>query len=163
AGSTHGSRDTGKPMACRRGRMTAVLQARVTATEHQVLEQLARRRGLSMSDAVRAGVWSYLLAGSRPSQPPVEGDARDRTPAGVARVILLGIGPIEPVVANAGGDPCSTETRASGPPETGGAVSLGVAQAATVGQDQGTAGARVADVGVNLGPTLLPLKITVSA
>src|SRR5438552_7013898 len=55
AGSTHGSRDTGKPMARRRGRMTAVLQARVTATEHQVLEQLARRRGLSMSDAVRAG------------------------------------------------------------------------------------------------------------
>jgi len=56
----------------RRGRMTAVLQARVTEAEMRVLEHLARRQGLSMSDAVRAGVWSYLLAGSRPSSESLE-------------------------------------------------------------------------------------------
>ena len=59
----------------RRARMTAVLQARVTEAEMRVLEHLARRQGLSMSDAVRAGVWSYLLAGSRPSCAPPEEDA----------------------------------------------------------------------------------------
>jgi hypothetical protein len=52
--------------------MTAVLQARVTEAEMRVLEHLARRQGLSMSDAVRAGVWSYLLAGSRPSSESLE-------------------------------------------------------------------------------------------
>ena len=52
--------------------MTAVLQARVTEAEMRVLEHLARRQGLSMSDAVRAGVWSYLLAGSQASPEPPE-------------------------------------------------------------------------------------------
>jgi hypothetical protein len=41
-------------------------------------------------------------------------------------------------------------------------VSLGAAQAATIDQGQGSASARVADVGVNLGPTLLPLQIGLS-
>jgi hypothetical protein len=54
------------------------------------------------------------------------------------------------------------ETRSGTPPQVGGAVSLGAAQAQTVAAGQGTAGARVADVGVNLGPTLLPLKVTLS-
>ena len=82
--------------------------------------------------------------------------------ASAARVILLGGAAIEPILANAQNDACVSETRSGTPPQAGGAVSVGAAQAQTVGSAQtGTAGARVADVGVNLGPTLLPLQIAV--
>jgi hypothetical protein len=77
-------------------------------------------------------------------------------------VILLGSGPLEPILANAANDPCVSETHSGTPPQIGGAVGVGAAQAQTVGSPTtGTAGARVADVGVNLGPTLLPLNIAV--
>jgi hypothetical protein len=82
--------------------------------------------------------------------------------ASAARVILLGAGPIEPILANDPNDPCLSETRSGTPPQIGGAVGVGAAQAQTVASPTtGTAGARVADVGVNLGPTLLPLNIAV--
>jgi hypothetical protein len=81
--------------------------------------------------------------------------------ASAARVILLGGAPIEPVLANDANDPCKSETKSGTPPANGGAVSVGAAQAQTVGEGQGSASARVADVGVNLGPTLLPLQILV--
>jgi hypothetical protein len=80
--------------------------------------------------------------------------------ASAARIILLGT-TLEPVVANAGSDPCQTQTSTRGVPETSGLVTVGAADAATVDEGQGTATARVADVGVNLS-TLLPLQITIS-
>ncbi|MDX6646628.1 MAG: hypothetical protein QOK40_2355 [Miltoncostaeaceae bacterium] len=51
-----------QPPSRRRKPLTAVLQARVTRSEHEVLEHLARRHGITLSDAVRLGAWSYLLA-----------------------------------------------------------------------------------------------------
>ncbi|MDX6645210.1 MAG: hypothetical protein QOK40_937, partial [Miltoncostaeaceae bacterium] len=82
--------------------------------------------------------------------------------ASAARVTLLGVGPIEPILANDKNDPCKSETHSGTPPQAGGAVSVGAAQAQTVGSPlTGAASARVADVGVNLGPTLLPLTIAV--
>jgi hypothetical protein len=105
-----------------------------------------------------AGVIPLALAGPAAAASGSRFSCR----ASAARVILLGGSPLEPVVANAANDACASEIRSSGPPQTGGALSLGAAQAATVDQGQGTASARVADVGVNLGPTLLPLKIGVS-
>jgi hypothetical protein len=82
--------------------------------------------------------------------------------ASAARVILLGSAPIEPILANDKNDPCVSETRSGTPPANGGAVSLGAAQAQTVAAaTSGAASARVADVGVNLGPTLLPLQVLV--
>ena len=81
--------------------------------------------------------------------------------ASAARIILLGGAPIEPVLANGADDPCVSETKSGTPPANGGAVSVGAAQAQTVGEGQGSSSARVADVGVNLGPTLLPLQILV--
>jgi hypothetical protein len=80
--------------------------------------------------------------------------------ASAARVVLLGT-TLEPVVANAGSDPCQTQISTRGAPETSGLVTVGAADAATVNEGQGTATARVADVGVNLS-TLLPLQITIS-
>jgi hypothetical protein len=80
--------------------------------------------------------------------------------ASAARVVLLGI-VVEPVVANAGSDPCQTQISARGAPETSGLVTVGAADAATVDEGQGSSSARVADVGVNL-DTLLPLQITIS-
>jgi hypothetical protein len=81
--------------------------------------------------------------------------------ASAARVVLLGV-TIEPVVANAGSDPCQTQTSTRGQPETSGLVTVGAADAATIGDGQGSSTARVADVGVNLSPGLLPLDITIS-
>jgi hypothetical protein len=49
-------------MPRRRSPLTAVLQARVTRSEQVILEQLARRHGITLSEAVRLGAWSYLLA-----------------------------------------------------------------------------------------------------
>jgi len=48
--------------APRRSRLNAILQARVSEAEHRVLEQLARKHGVTLSEAVRAGVWNYLLS-----------------------------------------------------------------------------------------------------
>jgi hypothetical protein len=82
--------------------------------------------------------------------------------ASAARVILLGSPALEPILANDPNDPCVSETRSGTPPASGGAVAVGAAQAQTVGSPlTGAASARVADVGVNLGATLLPLTIAV--
>jgi hypothetical protein len=50
------------PAPRRRKPLTSVLQARVTRSEHEILEQLARQHGITLSEAVRLGAWSYLLA-----------------------------------------------------------------------------------------------------
>ena len=50
------------PAPRRRKALTSVLQARVTSSEHEILEQLAQRQGITLSEAVRLGAWSYLLA-----------------------------------------------------------------------------------------------------
>jgi len=82
--------------------------------------------------------------------------------ASAARIVLLGT-TLEPVVANAGDDPCQTQTTSRGDPQTAGLLSVGAADAATIEQDnkQGSASSQVADVGVNLN-TLLPLQITLN-
>ena len=54
--------DPEHPSAPRRSRLNAILQARVSEAEHRVLEQLARKHGVTLSEAVRAGVWNYLLS-----------------------------------------------------------------------------------------------------
>ncbi|MDX6646533.1 MAG: hypothetical protein QOK40_2260 [Miltoncostaeaceae bacterium] len=48
--------------AQRRAPLNAILQARISEPEHRILEQLARRHGVTLSEAVRAGVWNYLLS-----------------------------------------------------------------------------------------------------
>ena len=61
----HSHRSTIDPepySARRRSRLNAILQARISEAEHRVLEQLARRHGVTLSEAVRAGVWNYLLS-----------------------------------------------------------------------------------------------------
>jgi hypothetical protein len=109
--------------------------------------------------ALAAMAASIALAAAGPAS--AAGD-RFSCRASTARVILLGSAPLEPVLANDANDPCKSETRSGTPPQSGGAVSVGAAQAQTVGTPtQGSASARVADVGVNLGPTLLPLQIAV--
>jgi hypothetical protein len=50
------------PARWRRKPLTSVLQARITSSEHEILEQLAQRQGITLSEAVRLGAWSYLLA-----------------------------------------------------------------------------------------------------
>src|SRR5207237_315627 len=91
---------------------------------------------------------------------PASAAGRFSCRASAARVVLLGT-TLEPVVANAGNDPCQTQVSTRGLPETSGLVTVGAADAATADEGQGTATARVADVGVNLN-TLLPLTITIS-
>jgi hypothetical protein len=75
----HGHRPTIDPehhAAPRRSRLNAILQARVSEAEHRVLEQLARRHGVTLSEAVRAGVWNYLLSRGHSDATP----HRRRTP-----------------------------------------------------------------------------------
>jgi hypothetical protein len=55
-----------------RGNKTAILQARVSAGERRILDQLARRHGITLSDAVRSGVWRFLLSGARPGATRAE-------------------------------------------------------------------------------------------
>jgi hypothetical protein len=50
------------PSPRRRSPLRAVLQARVTRAERELLEQLARQHGITLSEAVRLGAWSYLLS-----------------------------------------------------------------------------------------------------
>jgi hypothetical protein len=105
------------------------------------------------------------LAGAIPlaaAGPAAAAGDRFSCRASAGRVILLGGPPIEPVLANAAADPCISETHSGTPPQASGAVSLQAAQAVTVGEGQGSASARVADVGVNLGASLLPLQIGLS-
>jgi hypothetical protein len=114
---------------------------------------------------MRRWVWTALLAAAAGVVPlAVAGPAaaagdRFSCRASAARVILLGGSPLEPVLANGAADPCVSETHSGSPPQAGGAVSLGAAQAVTIGAGQGSASAGIADVGVNLGPALLPLQI----
>jgi hypothetical protein len=91
---------------------------------------------------------------------PAAAEGRFSCRSSAARVVLLGT-VLEPVVANAGNDACQSQVQATGIPETGGIVLVGAANAATVNEGQGTATARVADVGVNLA-SLLPLSIKIS-
>jgi len=113
----------------------------------------------------RRWVWTALLgalAGVLPLVAVAPGAAagdRFSCRASAARVILLGGAPLEPVLANGADDPCVTETHSGTPPAASGVVSLGTAQAATIGAGQGSASADIADVGINLGPSLLPLNI----
>ena len=60
------------PAPRRRKPLTAVLQARVTRNEHEILEQLAHLHGITLSEAVRLGAWSYLLARDSGSATPTE-------------------------------------------------------------------------------------------
>src|SRR5438105_2710697 len=127
-----------------------------------------RARGMGGAGMMRRWLWTALLgalAGVVPlavAGPAAAAGDRFSCRASAARVILLGGSPIEPVLANAAADPCVSETHSGVPPQAGGAVSLGAAQAMTVAGGQGSASARVADVGVNLGPSLLPLQIGLS-
>jgi hypothetical protein len=50
------------PPPRRRKPLTSVLQARVTSSEHEILEQLAQSHGITLSEAIRLGAWSYVLA-----------------------------------------------------------------------------------------------------
>jgi hypothetical protein len=63
------------PAPRRRKPLTAVLQARVTRSEHEILESLARQHGITLSEAVRLGAWGYLLA--RAAGPAGSGDPAD--------------------------------------------------------------------------------------
>jgi hypothetical protein len=65
--------------AQRRSRLDAILQARISEAEHRILEQLACRHGVTLSEAVRAGVWNYLLARGHSEATPW----RSRIPLGV--------------------------------------------------------------------------------
>ena len=51
-----------QPPSRRRNPLTSVLQARVTSDEHDLLERLAHQHGITLSEAIRLGAWSYLLA-----------------------------------------------------------------------------------------------------
>jgi len=75
-----GKEGSDDPPARRRGNLTAVLQARVTRTEHDLLEELARQQGLTISEAVRLGAWSYLLA--RGATPRPDGSGPDGSSEG---------------------------------------------------------------------------------
>ena len=53
-----------RPAAAPRSPLNAILQARISEAEHRILGRLAHRHGVTLSEAVRAGAWNYLLTRS---------------------------------------------------------------------------------------------------